>query len=69
MFTVDVTVLKLETRHGWTYDGCVRCGSKPKMEGNRLYCPGCKKKPTNVEPKYGSKEFIFNCRYVLIARP
>lgn len=49
---MEVTILKLETRHGWTYDGCARCGSKQVIEGNVLFCPGCKRRPYRVEPKY-----------------
>ncbi|XP_054789830.1 replication protein A 70 kDa DNA-binding subunit B-like [Prosopis cineraria] len=50
-FLIFCTVVKLETRHGWTYDGCAKCATKPKEVNESLYCPNCKKKPQSIEPK------------------
>ncbi|XP_028797693.1 replication protein A 70 kDa DNA-binding subunit-like [Neltuma alba] len=35
-FLIKCTVLKVDTRHGWNYLGCARCGSKSKTESGRL---------------------------------
>ncbi|XP_028753464.1 uncharacterized protein LOC114713054 [Neltuma alba] len=50
-FIITCKVIKLETRHGWTYDGCSKCASKPKDDNGSLHCSLCKKKPVLVEPK------------------
>ncbi|XP_028782229.1 replication protein A 70 kDa DNA-binding subunit A-like isoform X2 [Neltuma alba] len=50
-FIIICVIMKLETRHGWTYDCCSKCGSKPKMEDGSWYCMTCKKKPESIEPK------------------
>ncbi|XP_028778051.1 uncharacterized protein LOC114734595 [Neltuma alba] len=50
-FIINCKVIKLETRHGWSYDGCSKCASKPKEENGSLHCSNYKKKPQSVEPK------------------
>ncbi|XP_054824801.1 uncharacterized protein LOC129322518 [Prosopis cineraria] len=43
--------MKLDTRHGWNYDGCTKCAIKTIEQNDSTYCPTCKKKPDSVEPK------------------
>ncbi|XP_028766670.1 uncharacterized protein LOC114724483 [Neltuma alba] len=50
-FIIKCTVMKLETRHGWMYDGCSKCAAKPKDQNGSLYCATCKKAPESVDPK------------------
>lgn len=50
-FIIHCEVDKLETKHGWMYDGCSKCGTKPRIEGSILVCSGCKKKPDAIEAK------------------
>ncbi|XP_028787093.1 uncharacterized protein LOC114743047 [Neltuma alba] len=50
-FVVKCTVKKLETYHGWTYDGCSKCAAKTRLEGTSVMCPICKKVPDAIEPK------------------
>ncbi|XP_028758468.1 uncharacterized protein LOC114717495 [Neltuma alba] len=51
-FMISCVVMKLETRHGWTYDGCSKCSSKPKLEDANVYGLTCKKILEALEPKY-----------------
>lgn len=56
-FVVKCQIIKFETIHGWFYQGCSKCNSipKPMTQGDsisELFCPGCKKKPFKLEPKY-----------------
>ncbi|XP_028805232.1 replication factor A protein 1-like [Neltuma alba] len=52
-FWIRCKVIKVDTRHGWKYIGCSKCGSKPKDDDVKQPCMGnlCKKKPTTYESK------------------
>ena len=50
-FQVNVLVYKLETKHGWIYEGCARCGTKVRSDGTGVFCTSCKKIPDLTEPK------------------
>ncbi|KAK4260997.1 hypothetical protein QN277_004053 [Acacia crassicarpa] len=50
-FVIHCQIYKLETKHGWIYDACSKCGSKVKIDDPSWICPLCKKKPDSIEPK------------------
>ncbi|KAK4281939.1 hypothetical protein QN277_013379 [Acacia crassicarpa] len=50
-FVINCQIHKLETRHGWKYDGCSKCGSKADLDNPSSICPLCKKIPEKIEPK------------------
>ena len=41
-------IYKLETMHGWVYNGCAKCGTKPRIDDRGMMCSGCKKPPENL---------------------
>ena len=45
-------IYKLQTMHGWVYNGCSKCGTKPRIDDRGMMCSGCKKPPESIEPKY-----------------
>lgn len=59
-FVVHCEIVKLETRHGWMYEGCAKCGTKVKPNNANLMCVTCKKSPASSEPKYNVDAFLFN---------
>ncbi|XP_054817693.1 uncharacterized protein LOC129317387 [Prosopis cineraria] len=50
-FLIMAEIIKLETRHGWTYEGCGRCATKPRLENGKQMCTSCKKQPDSIESK------------------
>ncbi|XP_028789424.1 uncharacterized protein LOC114745433 [Neltuma alba] len=50
-FVISCQIQKLETRYGWVYDGCSKCGTKPRIENSTQICGTCKKKVDFMEPK------------------
>ena len=52
IFQVSGLLTKLETRHGWIYEGCARCGTKARVDGHAAFCATCKKIIDGTEPKY-----------------
>ena len=48
---LNCEVIKLQTMHGWMYEGCPKCGSKPRVQDSIVICGGCKKKVDSIEPK------------------
>ena len=52
IFQVSGLLTKLETRHGWIYEGCARCGTKARLDGHAAFCATCKRILDGTEPKY-----------------
>ncbi|XP_028752889.1 uncharacterized protein LOC114724812 [Neltuma alba] len=50
-FVINCIIQKLETRYDWVYDGCSKCGTKPRLENETSICPSCRKTPDSIEPK------------------
>ena len=50
-FIITCELVKLQTIHGWMYEGCPKCASKPTIEDSVVMCGGCKKKLDYIEPK------------------
>ncbi|XP_054795053.1 uncharacterized protein LOC129300509 [Prosopis cineraria] len=51
-FIIECVIEKLETNPGWTYEGCIRCGTKhrPNSKGI-MVCPSCPNDMTQTEFK------------------
>lgn len=55
-FVVVCELTKLQSKDGWTYEGCSKCSSIVKaLDENdpesKKFCPRCKKEPNKIEPK------------------
>ena len=37
-------VIKLQTMHGWMYEGCPKCGSKPRIQESIVMCGAARKR-------------------------
>lgn len=51
VFVINCEIVKLQTMHGWMYEGCSKCGSKPRVQDSFVMCGICKKKLECIEPK------------------
>ncbi|XP_028803903.1 uncharacterized protein LOC114758973 [Neltuma alba] len=50
-FVIRCIIQKLETRYGWIYQGCSKCGTKLRLENESWICPSCQKKPEFIDHK------------------
>ena len=48
---IHAEIYKFQMMHGWVYDSCSKCRTKPRMDDSVIISSGCKKAPEAVELK------------------